>query len=187
MLKKAWCDSKLAKKVLCLCVCVSVCDTLREGTLNCFRIWTHKCFLRDLALQLLQNLFLQQKKSPKSHQTYSSESNNCLSQSFTTFESETISNANIVLLHQNVENYKMRSKFSSIDWHPKKEMNSFWRKLVPCIWFPLFCVHIFVQKQKILTLRKTAFIATPSAFFSTWICCFSFLLLYDENCTSIFA
>ena len=63
MLKKAWCDSKLAKKVLCLCVCVSVCDTLREGTLNCFRIWTHKCFLRDLALQLLQNLFLQQKKS----------------------------------------------------------------------------------------------------------------------------
>ena len=112
-----------------LCLCVLLCVTLFfERTFNCFWTCTHKCFLRVVGLvPLLQNLFSNKKQSICSEVKSLVEVNqtSVFMQSFTTFESETISDANFVFLCQNVDKDKMRSKFSSVVSRPKNRNEFF--------------------------------------------------------------
>ena len=92
----------------------------------------------------------------------------------------------IVFLYQNVENDKLRSKFSSVDWRPKNRNEFFLHhckstasvlleKRMP--WLPLFLSHM-LSKEENSRFGENTFIAIPSAFFLTvnmlveFSCCF---------------
>ena len=92
----------------------------------------------------------------------------------------------IVFLYQNVENDKLRSKFSSVDWRPKNRNEFFLHhckstasvlleKRMP--WLPLFSSHM-LSKEENSRFEENTFIAIPSACFLTvnmlveFSCCF---------------
>ena len=162
-----WSGNLVCYKIyVCDSACVHLCLVCHLAWRDFHFFWTctHKCFLEGRGIRTLLKLFLTKKwwifQKVKSHQI------RWVSQTTVFNHSQPWE------YDKNVENGKMKSKCSFVDWRTNNR-NEFFRIIASTVFLN---IQLHFQKQKILVLRKSGFIAIQ-LLFSHLNMLFEFLLL----------